>query len=97
MPLPLEKALNSLFQRCGSRGIYQGREVLFLLSEPDEIVGIGFVRAQSPGLILKVRYSEVPELKIGDDISYNASVYNVMSEPRRSINGLVWEAECSLG
>ena len=33
MTLPLKKAVDSLFNRCGTTGTYQGREVLFLLSE----------------------------------------------------------------
>lgn len=44
MPLPLKKAMDSLFNRCGTIGNYQGREVLFLLIEPDEIGRCGFCK-----------------------------------------------------
>lgn len=47
MTLPLKKAVDSLFNRCGTIGNYQGREVLFLLIEPDEVVGVGFVKAHT--------------------------------------------------
>ena len=65
MILPLAKAVNSLFERCGQRGTYKGREVLFLLSEPDEVVGIGFAKAQSVTAVIKLRISEARTFRSG--------------------------------
>lgn len=63
MVLPLEKAVNSLFTRMGRIGNYKERQVLFLLSAPDEVVGIGFVKAQTPTAKLQLRVSDAPEYR----------------------------------
>ncbi len=62
MVLPLKKAVDSLFNRCGTTGIYQGREVLFLLTEPDEVVGVGFVNAHTDTHQMRLRVSDAPDL-----------------------------------
>ena len=90
MTLPLAKAVNSLFEKCGSIGIYKGREVLFLLSEPDEVVGIGFVKAQSSTAVMKLRVSEAPDIQVGDFIETENVAYKVIAEPRHDIHALIW-------
>jgi len=66
MTLPLKKAVDSLFNRCGTIGNYQGREVLFLLIEPDEVVGVGFVKAHTDTHFMKIRISDAPDLAVAD-------------------------------
>ena len=95
MTLPLTKATNSLFKCCGKAGIYQGRNVLFILSEPDEIVGVGFIKAQTPAIIIKLRVSDAPHLSVGETIEADGVVYTVLAEPRKDIHALIWTIECN--
>ena len=95
MTLPLTKATNSVFKCCGKMGIYQGRQVLFILSEPDEVVGVGFIKAQTPAIIMKLRISDAPHLSVGETIEANGVVYTVIAEPRKDIHALIWTIECS--
>lgn len=94
MTIHMNKAVNSLFNCLGIKGEYQGREVLFLLSEPDEMVGIGFAQAHTSTSILKIRVSDAPQLTIGDEIKSFDKTYIVMSEPAKNFNNLVWTVEC---
>lgn len=93
MVLPLEKAVNSLFTRMGRIGNYKGRQVLFLLSAPDEVVGIGFVKAQTPITKLQLRVSDAPELQVGDDITADNRVFHISSEPMKDIHNLIWTVD----
>lgn len=93
MVLPLEKAVNSLFTRMGRIGNYKGRQVLFLLSAPDEVVGIGFVKAQTPTAKLQLRVSDAPELQVGDDIMADNRVFHISSEPMKDIHNLIWTVD----
>lgn len=95
MVLPLEKAVNSLFIRMGRTRFYQNRKVLFLLSAPDEVVSVGFVRAQTATAKLKIRISDAPELKIGDEIIADNQVFRIASEPMKDIHNLIWTADLS--
>lgn len=79
----------------GIKGEYKGQQVLFLLSEPDEIVGIGFAKAHTSTVILKIRVSDAPILSIDDIITSHDKSYQVMSEPTKNFNNLVWTVECS--
>ncbi len=93
MVLPLEKAVNSLFTRMGRRGNYKGRQVLFLLSAPDEVVGIGFIKVQTPTAKLQLRVSDAPELQVGDEIVADERVFRISSEPMKDIHNLIWTVE----
>ena len=95
MTLPLTKATNSLFKCCGKAGIYQGRSVLFILSEPDEVVGVGFIKAQTPAIIIKLRVSDAPNLAVGETIEADGVIYTVIAEPRKDIHALIWTVECN--
>ncbi len=95
MTLPLYRATNSLFKCCGQSGVYQGRNVLFLLSEPDEVVGVGFIKAQTPTIIMRLRVSDAPSLSVGDMIEADSVIYKVIAEPRKDIHALIWTVECN--
>ena len=86
MTLPLKKAVDSLFNRCVTIGNYQGREVLFLLIEPDEVVGVGFVKAHTDTHFMKIRISDAPDLAV-------AATYRVHTEPVKDIHNLVWSVD----
>jgi len=93
MVLPLEKAVNSLFNRLGQKAIYKGRTVLFLLSAPDEVVGIGYVRAHTPTAKLQIRVSDAPELAVGDEIETSSRTLHISSEPMKDIHNLIWTVD----
>lgn len=93
MALPLQKTANSLFKCLGKEGLYQGRKVLFLLSEPDEVLGVGFSKALTPALILKIRISDAPKIEIGDEIEDGGRIYRVIAGPRKDMYGLIWILE----
>lgn len=93
MVLPLEKAVNSLFNRLGQKAIYKGRTVLFLLSAPDEVVGIGYVRTHTPTAKLQIRVSDAPELAVGDEIETNSRKLHISSEPMKDIHNLIWSVD----
>lgn len=96
MALPLQKTTDSLFKCLGKVGVYKGRKVLFLLSEPDEVLGIGFSKAQVPTLILKVRISDAPEIGVGDEIEDAGRTYRVIAEPRKDPHRLIWTLDVGL-
>ncbi|MFV0626607.1 MAG: hypothetical protein ACK5N8_04590 [Alphaproteobacteria bacterium] len=87
--------MTSLFKHMGYKGVYKGREVLFLLSEADELLGIGFSKAHVSASVIKIRVSDIPELSLGDEIVAERTIYKVISEPLKKFNGLVWVVECS--
>lgn len=93
MTLPFKKAVNSLFNRCGTTGIYQGRKILFLLLEPDEVVGVGFVKAHTDTHLMRIRLSDVPDLAVGDTIKTEMATYRVHTEPIKDIHNLVWSVD----
>lgn len=93
MTLPLQKAVNSLFNCCGQMGTYKGKEILFILSQPDEIVGVGFVQTHSASLSIKIRISDAPDLKVGDKIYKDDETYVIHSEPIKDIHALIWSAD----
>ncbi|MBQ8436385.1 MAG: hypothetical protein IJX20_01905 [Alphaproteobacteria bacterium] len=93
MVLPLEKAVNSLFNRLGQKANYKGRTVLFLLSAPDEVVGIGYVRAHTPTAKLQIRVSDAPELAVGDKIETSNRKFHISSEPMKDIHNLIWTVD----
>lgn len=93
MVLPLEKAVNSLFNRLGQKAIYKGRTVLFLLSAPDEVVGIGYVRAHTPTAKLQIRVSDAPKLAVGDEIETSSRTLHLSSEPMKDIHNLIWTVD----
>lgn len=97
MVLPLEKAVNSLFIRMGRTGFYQNRKVLFHLSAPDEVVSVGFARAQTATAKLQIRISDAPELKIGEEINVENKVFCIISEPMKDIHNLIWTADLACG
>ena len=93
MALPLKKAVDRLFNRCGTAGTYQGREVLFLLTEPDEVVGVGFVNAHTDTHHMRLRISDAPDLAVGDTIESDATTYRVHKEPVKDIHNLIWSVD----
>ena len=44
----MEMATNSLFNQMGRTATYKNKTIRIILTEPDEIVGVGFVQAHSP-------------------------------------------------
>lgn len=80
----------------GMQGKYKDNDVLFLLSEADDVVGIGFANIHSSTHILKLRICDAPDLAIGDEIINTARTYRVMSEPKKDIHNLIWSFECNL-
>ena len=93
MPLPLKKAVDSLFNRCGTIGNSQGRGVLFLSIEPDAVVGAGLVKAHTDTHFMKIRMSDAPDLAVGDTIETDAVTYRVHKEPVKDIHNLVWSVD----
>ncbi|MFI3241757.1 MAG: hypothetical protein R3Y43_04245 [Alphaproteobacteria bacterium] len=77
--------------------MYKGNDVLFLLSEPDEVVGIGFASIHNETSKLKIMVEDAPFLEVGEEIEYQDIAYKVMSEPKRDIHRLVWEADVLIG
>jgi hypothetical protein len=92
--IPMEKTVTTLFNKLGTKGTHKGHQVLFLLSEPDEVVGVGFIKAHTSTTILKIRINDAPDLAVGDEIVSADKTYRVMSEPTQNFNGLIWTAEC---
>ena len=90
---PMMKAVNSLFNHFGTRGIYEGLEVLFILSETDEIVGVGFAKAHTSTITMRVRVSDAPHLSIGEEIVTDDKTYKVMSNPSKESHRLIWSLE----
>ncbi len=74
-------------------GMYQDNDVLFLLSEPDEVVGIGFASIHNETSKLKIMVEDAPFLEVGDEIKSEDVTYKVMSEPKRDIHRLIWEVD----
>ncbi|MDR2902497.1 MAG: hypothetical protein LBU87_05255 [Lactobacillales bacterium] len=73
--------------------MYQGREVLFLLFQPDDVVGIGLSRAHTSTHLLKIRISDAPDLKIGEKIETDGRCFEVYSQPVKDTHNLVWQTE----
>ena len=93
MVLPFKKAMDSLFKRCGKVGMYKGRQVLFLLIEPDSVIGVGFTNAHTDTHIIKIRVSDAPELALGDKIIVGNDAYTIQSEPLKDIHNLIFTAD----
>lgn len=93
MTLPLKKAVDSLFNRCGTTGTYQGCKILFLLTEPDEVVGVGFVKAHTDTHLMRIRLSDAPDLAVGDTIKTETATYRVHTEPIKDIHNFVWSVD----
>ena len=89
----MQMAVDSLFLRLGMRATYKNRHIRIILTEPDEVVGIGFVNAHSPTHRASIRITDAPELKIGDKIYTDNQTYSVYSEPVRDIHQLVWSCD----
>ncbi len=94
--LPIKKAVDDLFKKCGQSGIYKGKSILFILYEPDVTIGVGFAQAHTETYTLKVRKSEVPALSVGDKIITNERTYRIYSEPKKDIHNLILTAEVTL-
>ena len=90
---PMTKAVNSLFNHFGTKGMYEGREVLVILSEPDEVLGVGFVKAHTSTTTMRIRVSDAPDLKVGDRIYKDDDTYVIHSEPVKDIHALIWSAD----
>ena len=90
---PFQKAVNSLFEKMGEKGLYKTKEVLFLLSAPDETVGVGFLQAQTPMAILRIRISDAPDLQIHDTILTGTISYMIIAEPKKDLHHLYWKTE----
>ena len=93
MALAKKLAINSLFNKLGVEGVFKSQKVYFLLLAPDEIVDVGFMRTQTASTIIKIRISDIPNLKIGDKIISEETGYTVMATPRKDLHQLIWTAE----
>ena len=89
----MEMATNSLFNQMGRTATYKSKTIRIILTEPDEIVGVGFVQAHSPSHRARIRISDAPELKIGDKIDTDDETLTVHSEPVKDIHKLVWSCD----
>lgn len=89
----MKTAVDSLFRRLGKTATYKNQSIRIILTEPDEVVGIGFVNTHSPSHKARVRISDAPELKIGDKIYTENETYSVYSEPVKDIHQLVWSCD----
>lgn len=89
----MKTAVDSLFNRLGKTATYKNQSIRIILTEPDEIVGIGFVNTHSPSHKVKIRISDTPELKTGDKIYTENQTYSVYSEPVKDIHQLVWSCD----
>ena len=90
---PMKMAVDSLFNRLGIPAIFKNRSIRIILNEPDEVVGVGFINAHSETHRVRIRISEVPELKIGDKIETEDETYAVHSEPVKDTHRLVWSCD----
>lgn len=86
----MKTAVDSLFLRLGKTATYKGQSIRIILTEPDEVAGIGFVNTHSPTHRARIRLADAPELKVGDKIETEDETYTVYSEPVRDIHRLVW-------
>ena len=89
----MEMATNSLFNQMGRTATYKNKTIQIILTEPDEIVGVGFVQAHSPSHRARIRISDAPELKSGDKIDTDDETLAVHSEPVKDIHKLVWSCD----
>ena len=89
----MKMAVDSLFLKLGKTATYKNQSIRIILTEPDEVVGIGFVNTHSPTHRVRIRLSDAPELKIGDKIETAEETYAVYSEPVRDIHRLVWSCD----
>ena len=78
---PMKMAVDSLFNQMGKPATYKNKAIRIILTEPDEIVGVGFVNTHSPSHRARIRISDAPELKIGDKIDTDDETLAVHSEP----------------
>ncbi len=89
----MQMAVDSLFLRLGKTATYKNQNIRIILTEPDEIVGIGFVNTHSSSHRARIRIADAPELKIGDKIYTDNQTYSVYSEPVKDIHNLVWSCD----
>ena len=93
MANPMKTAVDSLFNRLGKTATYKGQSIRIILTEPDEVVEIGFVNTHSPSHRGRIRLSDAPELKVGDKIETDDETFAVYSEPICDIHRLVWSCD----
>lgn len=93
MSNPMKKAVNSLFRRLGVEAKYLNKTIYILLTEPDEVVGVGFVQTHSPTHLAKIKICDAPDLKVGDKLETAYETFIVRSEPVKDIHKLVWSCE----
>ena len=93
MTNPIKKAVDSLFCKLGQTATYKNKEVRILLTEPDEVVGIGFANTHSGTHQLKIRTSEAPKLKVGDKFIIGEDTFEVYTEPKKDIHKLIWSCD----
>ena len=86
-------AVDSLFNQLGKPATYKNNIIRIILTEPDEIVGVGFVQAHSQSRRGRIRISDAPELKIGDKIDTDGETLTVHSEPVKDIHKLIWSCD----
>lgn len=85
----MKMATDSLFNRMGQPAMYKDKTIRIILTEPDEIVGVGFVNTHSPSHRAKIRISDAPNLKIGDKIDTDDETLAIHSEPVKDIHKLI--------
>lgn len=90
---PMKMAVDSLFNQMGKPATYKNKAIRIILTEPDEIVGVGFVNTHSPSHRARIRISDAPELKIGDKIDTDDETLTVHSEPVKDIHKLIWSCD----
>ena len=89
----MQMAVDSLFLRLGKTATYKNQNIRIILTEPDEIVGIGLDNTHSSSHRARKRIADAPELKIGDKIYTDNQTYSVNSEPVKDIHNLVWSCD----
>ena len=86
-------ATDSLFNQMGQPATYKNKAIRIILTEPDEIVGVGFVNTHYPSHRARIRISDAPNLKIGDKIDTDNETLVVHSEPVKDIHELIWSCD----
>lgn len=90
---PMKMAVDSLFNQMGRPVTHKNKVILIILTEPDEIVEVGFVPTHSPSCRAKIRISDAPNLKIGDKIDTDGKTMAVHSKPVKDIHNLIWSCD----
>lgn len=91
-------ALDAVWHPAGSgagsgMGSGAGQPVRVIRRAPDRIGSFGEARFVTDSVILDLRTSEVAELARGDVVEIGAERFEIMSDPLRDSEQLIWSAD----